>query len=148
MIAKISKISQYKNHTWYINTAAFYHMTFVVSLFDIIRPSTKETELTDRTLIRAMNVKTITLSILVDSEILKQPLYEIYHMSELNNNLLSVKYLEKKSFSFKVFNERLQIRERKEVKLKVTQVDTLYVLNQLLNLQIIMIKRNTHNIDT
>ena len=123
-------------------------MTFVVSLFDIIRPSTKETELTDRTLIRAMNVKTITLSILVDSEILKQPLYEIYHMSELNNNLLSVKYLEKKSFSFKVFNERLQIRERKEVKLKVTQVDTLYVLNQLLNLQIIMIKRNTHNIDT
>ena len=40
------------------------------------------------------------------------------------------------------------IREEKEIRLKATQVNTLYVLNQPLNLQVMMIKKNTHDIIT
>ena len=82
-------------------------MTFNISLFDIIRPSSKEAELTDKTLIRIMSVETIILNILINSELLKQPLHEVYYILELNNNLLSVEYLEKKDFPFKAFNERM-----------------------------------------
>ena len=131
-----------------MNTAASYHMMFNASLFDTIRSSSKEAELTNRTLIRVIDVGTITLNILVDSELLEQPLHKVYYMLKLDNNLLSVGYLEKKGFSFKAFNERMQIKEGKEVRLKATHVDTLYILNQLLNPQVIMTKKNTHNIIT
>ena len=82
-------------------------MTFDASLFNIIRPSSKEAELTDETLIRAMSVGMITLNILINGELLEQPLHEVYYMLELDNNLLSVGYLEKKGFPFKAFNERM-----------------------------------------
>ena len=82
-------------------------MMFNISLFDTIRPSSKEAELTDKTPIRVMSVETITLNILINSELLKQPLHEVYYMPELNNNLLSVGYLEKKGFPFEAFNERM-----------------------------------------
>ena len=148
MIAKVNKADSYKDYVWYMNTAAFYHMIFNVSLFNMIKPSNKETELTDRMQIKVIDVKTITLSILINSELLKQLLYKVYHIPELNNNLLSVRYLEKKGFSFEAFNERMQIREGKEIRLKTTQVNTLYILNQLLNLQVMIIKKNTHDIIT
>ena len=131
-----------------MNSAAFYHMMFDASLFDTIRPSSKEAELINRTLIRIISVETITLNILINSELLKQPLHKVYYMPELNNNLLSVEYLKKKGFPFKASNERMQIKEGKEVRLKATYVNTLYILNQPLNPQVMMIKKNTHNVIT
>ena len=95
-------------------------MTFNASLFNTIKPSNKETELTDKTQIKAMSVETITLSILINSELLEQSLHEVYHMLKLNNNLLSVRYLKKKGFLFEAFNGRMRIREEKEIKLKAT----------------------------
>ena len=108
-------------------------MMFDASLFNTIRPSSKEAELINETLIRVMSVGTITLNILINSELLEQPLHEVYYMLELNNNLLSVGYLEKKGFLFEAFNEKMQIKEGKEVRLEATHVDMLYILNQLLN---------------
>ena len=131
-----------------MNSTTSYHMTFDTSLFNTIRPSSKEAELINGTLIRVISVGTITLNILVNSELLEQPLHKVYYMPELDNNLLSVGYLEKKGFSFKAFNERMQIKEGKEVRLKATHFDTLYILNQLPNPQVIMIKKNTHNVVT
>ncbi len=107
IIAKVKKAGPYRDHAWYINTAAFYYMTFNTSLFNIIRPSSKEAELTNETLIRVIGVEMITLNILISGELLKQPLYKIYYMLELNNNLLSVGYLKKKGFLFKAFNKRM-----------------------------------------
>ena len=82
-------------------------MTFDASLFNIIRPSSKEAELINRMLIRVINVEIIILNILVNSELLKQLLHEVYYMLKLDNNLLSVEYLEKKGFLFKAFNRRM-----------------------------------------
>ena len=148
IVAKMNKVSLYRDHAWYINTVTSYHMTFNASLFNMIKPSNKEAELADRTQIKAISVETITLSILVNSELLEQSLHEVYHMLKLNYNLLSVRYLEKKGFLFEAFNERMWIREEKKIRLKATQVNTLYVLNQSLNLQVIMVKKNTHDIFT
>ena len=96
-----------------MNSAASYDMTFNASLFNTIRPSSKEAELTDRTFIRAISVGTITLNILINSELLEQLLHKVYYMLELDNNLLSVEYLEKKGFSFEAFNGRMQSKEEK-----------------------------------
>ena len=70
MVAKANKAGPYRDHAWYMDTAASYHMTFDASLFNTIKPSNKEAELTDRTQIKAMSVETITLSILINSELL------------------------------------------------------------------------------
>ena len=148
MVAKANKVGPYRDYAWYMNTAASYHMTFDASLFNTIKSSNKEAELADRMQTKAMSVETITLSILINSELFEQPLHEIYHMSELDNNLLSVRYLKKKGFPFEASNERMRIREEKEVRLKATWVNTLYVLNQPPNLQVMMTKKNTHDIIT
>lgn len=148
MIARVNKTDQYWDHIWYMNTAASYHMTFNASLFDIIRSSNKEAELTDETPITVMNVETITLSILINSELLEQPLHKVYYMPELNNNLLLIGYLEKKGFLFEAFNEVMQIREGKEIRMKTKQINTLYILNQPLNVQIMMIRKDTHDVVT
>ena len=120
MVAKANKVGPYRDYAWYMNTAASYHMTFDASLFNTIKSSNKEAELADRMQTKAMSVETITLSILINSELFEQPLHEIYHMSELDNNLLSVRYLKKKGFPFEASNERMRIREEKEVRLKAT----------------------------
>ena len=148
MVAKANKVGPYRDYAWYMNTAASYHMTFDASLFNTIKSSNKEAELADRMQTKAMSVETITLSILINSELFEQPLHEIYHMSELDNNLLSVGYLEKKGFPFEASNGRMRIREGKEVRLEATRVDTLYVLDQPPNLQVMMTKKNTHDIIT
>ena len=148
MITKAKKAGSYRDHAWYIDSAASYYMTFDTSLFDTIRPSSKEAELTDGTPIRVMSVGTITLNILVNSELLEQPLHEVYYMPELDNNLLSVGYLEKKGFPFEASNGRMRIKEGKEVRLEATRFNTLYILNQPLNPQVMMIKKDTHDVVT
>ena len=148
MVAKANKASLYRDHAWYIDSAASYHMTFDASLFNTIRPSSKEAELTDRTPVRVMGVGTITLNILVNGELLKQPLHEVYYMPELDNNLLSVGYLKKKGFLFEASNRRMRIKEGKEVRLEATRFDTLYVLNQPPNPQVMMTKKDTHDVVT
>ena len=148
MVAKANKASLYRDHAWYMDSAASYHMTFDASLFDTIRPSSKEAELADGTPVRAMGVGTITLNILVNGELLKQPLHEVYYMPELDNNLLSVGYLEKKGFPFEASNGRMRIKEGKEVRLEATRFDTLYVLNQPPNPRVMMTKKDTHDVVT
>ncbi|KAA6412231.1 MAG: hypothetical protein FRX48_04383 [Lasallia pustulata] len=69
-------------------------------------------------------------------------------MLELDNNLLSVGYLQKKGFPFEASNEGMRIIEQKEVRLESIRVDTLYVLNQLPNLRVIMTKKDTHDVFT
>ena len=120
IVTKAKKAGLYRDHAWYMNTAASYHMTFDASLFDTVRPSNKEAELTDETPIRVMSVGMITLSILINGELLEQPLHEVYYMPELDNNLLSVGYLEKKGFPFEASNGKLRIREGKEARLEAT----------------------------
>ena len=147
-VGRANKAGPFRDHAWYMDTAASYHMTFDASLFDSMRPSSLDVELADGTLIRAKGVGMITLSILVGGELFQQPLHEVYYILELDNNLLSVGYLEKKGFPFEASNGRMQIKEGKEVRLEATRVDTLYVLNQPPNLWVMMTKRDTHNVVT
>ena len=147
-VARANKAGPYRDHSWYMDSAASYHMTFDASLFDTIKPSTKKAELADGMPIKARGVRMITLRILIDGEIFQQPFHEVYHMPELDNNLLSVGYLQKKGFPFEASNEGMRIMEGKEVRLESTRVDTLYVLNQPPSLRVMMTKRDTHNVFT
>ena len=57
IVAKVNKADSYRDYAWYINTAASYHMTFNASLFNTIKPSNKEAELTDRMQTKVMSVR-------------------------------------------------------------------------------------------
>ena len=90
MVTRANKTVPYKDPAWYMDSAASYHMTYDPGLFQSMRSSSKEVQLADGTPIRAKGVGTIEIDILVAGETIIQPLFDVYYITNLDSNLLSI----------------------------------------------------------
>ena len=86
--------------------------------------------LADGTNVQISGVDIVILNLLVNEENVRTNLHNVYYYPKLNNNLISLKTLEKNEYSFTTNKRRLRVlNPNSKTALKTNKVNTLYTAN-------------------
>jgi transposase InsO family protein len=119
-----------KDNAWYIDSAASIHLTHDVSWYgdNRLRETTMPVAIADGTNVQASGVGTATLNLLVNGEVIRTDLHNVYYCPELDSNLISLGTLEKNGCSFAGSKGGLRVfNPNSETALEADRVGTLYV---------------------